>query len=83
MVVEDLEIVVTDKVRMIHRKSISIEHTYGAGMFIPGELPSGCQIRGGYIQGAMSSFDFRFFMYEVSHNSVSVESRGTLYDVEE
>ena len=26
---------------------------------IPGELPSSCQIRGGYIKGAMFPFDFR------------------------
>ena len=29
-------------------KSIEIEHTDGAGMFLPGELPSSCQIRSGY-----------------------------------
>ena len=46
-------------------KRISIEHTDGAGMFIPGELPSSCQIRGGYIKGAMFPFDFRLFAHEI------------------
>ena len=52
-------------------------------MFIPGELPSSCQIRGGYIKGAMFPFDFRLFTHEVSHNSILVDPWGTPHDVEE
>lgn len=29
-------------------KEVHIEHTDGAGMFLPGELPSSCQIRSGF-----------------------------------
>ena len=51
-------------------------------MFIPGELPSSCQIRGGYIKGAMFPFDFRLFAHEISHNSILVDPWGTPHDVE-
>lgn len=64
---------VNDTPKEYQTKSISIEHTDGAGMFIPGELPSSCQIRGGYIKGAMFPFDFRLFTHEVSHNSILVD----------
>ena len=74
---------VNDTPKEYQTKSISIEHTDGAGMFIPGELPSSCQIRGGYIKGAMFPFDFRLFTHEVSHNSILVDPWGTPHDVEE
>lgn len=64
---------VNDIPKEYQTKSISIEHTDGAGMFIPGELPSSCQIRGGYIKGAMFPLDFRLFTHEVSHNSILVD----------
>ena len=44
---------VNDTPKKYQTKNISIEHTDGAGMFIPGELPSSCQIRRGYIKGAI------------------------------
>lgn len=74
---------VNDTPKEYQTKRISIEHTDGAGMFIPGELPSSCQIRGGYIKGAMFPFDFRLFTHEVSHNSILVDPWGTPHDVEE
>uniref|UniRef100_UPI003FEFF3E2 RNA dependent RNA polymerase n=1 Tax=Lachnospira eligens TaxID=39485 RepID=UPI003FEFF3E2 len=74
---------VNDTPKEYQTKSISIEHTDGAGMFIPGELPSSCQIRGGYIKGAMFPFDFRLFTHEVSHNSILIDPWGTPHDVEE
>lgn len=73
---------VNDTPKEYQTKRISIEHTDGAGMFIPGELPSSCQIRGGYIKGAMFPFDFRLFAHEVSHNSILVDPLGTPHDVE-
>lgn len=73
---------VNDTPKEYQTKRISIEHTDGAGMFIPGELPSSCQIRGGYIKGAMFPFDFRLFAHEVSHNSILVDPWGTPHDVE-
>lgn len=73
---------VNDTPKEYQTKRISIEHTDGAGMFIPGELHSSCQIRGGYIKGAMFPFDFRLFAHEISHNSILVDPWGTPHDVE-
>lgn len=64
-------------------KSIPIEHTDGAGMFVPGELPSSCQIRSGYFKGAMFPFDFRTFAREIAHNTKIPDAWGTMVDVEE
>ena len=74
---------VADTPKEYQEKDIPIEHTDGAGMFIPGELPSSCQIRGGYIKGAMFPFDFRLFTHEISHNSILIDPWGTPHDVEE
>lgn len=43
-------------------KSIPIEHMDGAGMFIPGTFPCSCQIRGGWLKGAIFPFDFHAFI---------------------
>lgn len=63
-------------------KDIAIEHTDGSGMFLPGELPSSCQIRGGYFKGAMFPFDFRLFSNKVAHNSVIPDAWENMVDVE-
>ena len=42
--------------------SIPIEHMDGAGMFIPGTFPCSCQIRGGWLKGAIFPFDFHSFI---------------------
>lgn len=63
-------------------KNIEIEHTDGAGMFMPGELPSSCQMRGGYFKGAMFPFNFRKFAKEVAHNTVVVDAWGNTVDIE-
>lgn len=62
-------------------KKIRIEHTDGAGMFLPGELPLSCQIRGGYFKGAMFPFDFRMFIDQVAQNSVIPDAWGNMVDV--
>ncbi len=74
---------VNDTPKQYQTKSIAIEHTDGAGMFLPDELPSSCQIRGGYIKGAMFPFDFRLFTHEISHNSILVDAWDKPHDVEE
>ncbi|MCD8018702.1 MAG: hypothetical protein LUF92_03700 [Clostridiales bacterium] len=43
---------------------IEIEHMDGAGIFIPGTFPCSCQIRGGWLKGAIFPFDFHEFIYE-------------------
>lgn len=45
-------------------KDIEIEHMDGAGIFIPGTFPCSCQIRGGWLKGAVFPFDFRAFIRE-------------------
>lgn len=45
-------------------KDIEIEHMDGAGIFIPGTLPCSCQIRGGWLKGAIFPFDFHTFVRE-------------------
>lgn len=64
-------------------KDILIEHTDGAGMFIPGELPSSCQIRSGFLKGAMFPFDFRMFANKVAHNTKIPDAWKDEVDVEE
>lgn len=73
---------VADTPKEYQNREIKIEHIDGAGMFIPGELPSSCQIRGGYFKGAMFPFDFRMFVKQVSHNSIVTDAWGDLVDVE-
>ena len=62
---------------------VPVEHTDGAGMFIPGELPSSCQIRSGYFKGAMFPFDFRTFATEIAHNTVILDAWDNPVDIEE
>ncbi len=64
-------------------KDIPVEHTDGAGMFLPGELPSSCQIRSGFFKGAMFPFDFRLFANEVAHNTKIPDAWTDEVDVEE
>ena len=45
-------------------KDIEIEHMDGAGIFIPGTFPCSCQIRGGWLKGAIFPFDFHAFIRE-------------------
>lgn len=43
-------------------QDIGIAHTDGSGIFIPGVLPCSCQIRGGFLKGAVFPFDFHRFI---------------------
>ena len=43
-------------------KEIEIEHMDGAGIFLPGVFPCSCQIRGGWLKGAVFPFDFHKFI---------------------
>lgn len=79
---KDGQCYVADTPEEYQTKEIKIEHTDGAGMFLPGELPSSCQIRGGYFKGAMFPFDFRLFVNQVAHNSTIPDVWGNMVDVE-
>lgn len=74
---------VADTPKEYQEKEIEIEHTDGAGMFLPGELPSSCQIRSGYFKGAIFPFDFRLFSGDVAHNSITEDAWGNLVDIVE
>ena len=46
----------------LKKMEIPIEHMDGAGIFIPGTFPCSCQIRGGWLKGAVFPFDFHRFI---------------------
>ncbi len=48
--------------------NVPVNHMDGAGMFIPGVFPQSCQIRGGWIKGAVFPFDFKKFIVESESN---------------
>ncbi len=71
IVVKDFKMMVTSMVNYLdidtleiseQEMSILIEHMDGAGMFIPGIFPCSCQIRGGWLKGAIFPFDFHAFL---------------------
>lgn len=43
-------------------REIDIQHMDGAGVFLPNMLPYSCQIRGGFLKGAVFPFDFHKFI---------------------
>lgn len=75
------ELFVADTPKEYIEKSIPITHTDGAGMFLPGELPSSCQIRSGFFKGAIFPFDFRRFAVEVVNNTVITDAWGDTVDI--
>lgn len=79
---KDGQCYVADTPKEYQTKEVEIEHTDGAGMFLPGELRSSCQIRGGYFKGALFPFDFRLFVNQVSHNPIITDAWGDRVDVE-
>lgn len=78
LVVSDFETIVNEEVECIDidhdkRKIIGLEkrieeitvpHTDGCGMFLPGVLPASAQIRCGHLKGALFPFDFRKFLLQ-------------------
>lgn len=79
---KDGQCYVADTPKEYQTKEIGIEHTDGAGMFLPGELHSSCQIRGGYFKGALFPFDFRLFVNQVAHNLIIMDAWGDRVDIE-
>lgn len=51
-------------------REIDIQHMDGAGVFLPDMLPCSCQIRGGFLKGAVFPFDFHKFI-KVFNNRLS------------
>ena len=83
LVVKDFETLVTGKVNYLDVDTFNIEetemevpvpHMDGAGMFMPGTLPCSCQIRGGWIKGAIFPFDFCKFIEKHSCESFILDA---------
>ena len=83
LVVKDFETLVTGKVNYLEVDTFNIEetemevpvpHMDGAGMFMPGTLPCSCQIRGGWIKGAIFPFDFCKFIEKHSCESFILDA---------
>lgn len=71
IIVKDFKTMITSMVNYLNidtleiserEMSILIEHMDGAGIFIPGTFPCSCQIRGGWLKGAIFPFDFHAFL---------------------
>lgn len=76
LIVPDFETMVTGMVNYLDVNTLDIEqkkmvipiqHMDGAGIFIPGTFPCSCQIRGGWIKGAIFPFDFHRFIRKYRH----------------
>lgn len=83
LVVKDFETLVNDKVNYLDVDTFNIEetemevpvpHMDGAGMFMPGTLPCSCQVRGGWIKGAIFPFDFCKFIEKNSCKSFILDA---------
>ena len=98
LVLPEFETIVEDKVNFIDMekleieegviKSVPVNHMDGAGIFLPGVLPQSCQIRGGWIKGAVFPFDFVQFISEMQKNgrigndAVVKDAWGKSYSIE-
>ena len=87
LVLPEFETNVIEKVNYLDMESLTIEektmpvtvnHMDGAGMFLPGVFPQSCQIRGGWIKGAVFPFDFRQFLIEKQKEKLA---KDTVEDV--
>lgn len=58
---------------------VPVNHMDGAGIFIPGLLPSSAQIRGGWIKGCVFPFDFHQFIIE-KQNDGTICSEASIKD---
>ena len=83
LILPEFETNVTEKVNYLDMESLTIEekimpvpvnHMDGAGMFLPGVFPQSCQIRGGWIKGAIFPFDFQQFIIEKQKEGIAKDS---------
>ena len=91
LVVKDFESLVRGKVNYLDVDTFNIEetemevpvpHMDGAGMFMPGTLPCSCQIRGGWIKGAIFPFDFCKFIEKHSCESFILDAWNDTVPIE-
>lgn len=100
LVVPDFETIINEEVECIdidhekrefirierRKEDIAIPQTDGAGMFLPGVLPTSAQIRCAHLKGAIFPFDFRKFLEqekveEVKPNPVIQDVWGKEHDI--
>ncbi|MDE7248854.1 MAG: hypothetical protein K2N82_03000 [Lachnospiraceae bacterium] len=100
LLVPDFSTIVNEKVECIdidHAKrefigierreeDIEIPQTDGAGMFLPGLLPTSAQIRCSHLKGALFPFDFRKFLGQdevegIKPDSMIKDAWGNMHDV--
>ena len=100
LLVPDFSTIVNEKVECIdidHAKrefigierreeDIEIPQTDGAGMFLPGLLPTSAQIRCSHLKGAIFPFDFRKFLGQdevegIKPDSMIKDAWGNMHDV--
>ena len=83
LVLPEFETDVFEKVNYLDMESLTIKemtmpvpvnHMDGAGMFLPEVFPQSCQIRGGWIKGAVFPFDFRQFIIEKQEQGIALET---------
>ncbi len=97
LVLPEFETYVTEKVNYLDMETLTVKektmpvpvnHMDGAGIFVPGLLPQSCQIRGGWIKGAIFPFDFRKFIIEkqelgqIRHDAVVKDVWGKEYSLD-
>lgn len=95
IIVPDFETMVTGMVNYLDvetleiqkkKMDIFIQHMDGAGIFIPGTFPCSCQIRGGWIKGAVFPFDFHKFIEKYKdklYNTNMIDAWGNPIAVDE
>lgn len=100
LVVPDFETVINEEAECIdidhekreivkierRKEDVIIPQTDGAGMFLPGVLPSSAQIRCGHLKGALFPFDFRKFLMQdeaegIRPDPVIKDAWGDTHDV--
>lgn len=83
LVLPEFETDVFEKVNYLDMESLSIKettmpvpvnHMDGAGIFLPEIFPQSCQIRGGWIKGAVFPFDFRQFIIEKQEQGIALKT---------
>lgn len=90
-VLPEFETYINEKVNYLDMEALTIEektmpvpvnHMDGAGMFLPGVFPQSCQIRGGWIKGAVFPFDFQQFIVEKQEEGIAKDTVEDIWGTE-
>lgn len=92
IVVDDFKTIVEEMVNFLDTetlktepmmKKVPVPHMDGAGIFLPGTLPSSGQIRGGFFKGCLFPFDFMRFIKEKNGKCIVKDVYGDYVDIVE